>query len=306
MLDQVHENFPGISVVIPTMNRPESLNRTLAGYANGSRHPDQVIIVDQSPEQETQAANRKALQELPSSIEGIYIYQAVPSSSTARNRGIEKATREVVVFSDDDVDVSHETLENVVQNMVRPEVALIAGWDIGQKKSRGIGGYIFLKKSLFRKDCGYVMKSMLGRYPDSLSREIPTEWAMGYFFVVRNSLLQRWNIRWDDRLSAYAYGEDLDFSMTYCRHARAANLRCILTPEVAVRHLVSSEWRTPSYQATTAYVNNREYLRLKHNPGWQSYLAVRWTNYGELLFRLLKRRKPFDMLKAILGSPGVK
>ena len=39
-----------ISVLIPTMNRPEALKRTIQSFLNGTAIPSQIIVVDQSRE----------------------------------------------------------------------------------------------------------------------------------------------------------------------------------------------------------------------------------------------------------------
>lgn len=43
-----------ISVIIPTMNRPESLDRTLKCIAEAADVPQQIVVVDQSQNEETQ------------------------------------------------------------------------------------------------------------------------------------------------------------------------------------------------------------------------------------------------------------
>ena len=41
-----------ISVIIPTMNRPESLKNTLDHIAMGVKKPSEIIVVDQSVDSE--------------------------------------------------------------------------------------------------------------------------------------------------------------------------------------------------------------------------------------------------------------
>lgn len=53
-----------ISVIIPTMNRPESLDRTLKSISEASDLPQQIVVVDQSCEASVQDSNRKMLQNI--------------------------------------------------------------------------------------------------------------------------------------------------------------------------------------------------------------------------------------------------
>ena len=289
-----------ISVIIPTMNRPQTLLRTLRSFASGSRVPDQVVVVDQSADPATRGENRAALESCAGGFETEYLHQELPSLTRARNLGAAAAKYDTLIMSDDDVDLEPDTVANVYDLMRRPELALIAGLnlDSGPAHFNRVLGKIFMTHSWRSREGGYVTASMLGRYPERIDRELPTEWAMGYFFVIRRSLAARWGVEWDEKLVKYAYAEDLDFSMGYCRHAAQEGLECILTPRVAVHHLVSGEWRTPSYEATLFYIRNREYLRRKHRPGMFSWFAVRWTNCGMLLMRLLKRQGAGDFLRA--------
>ena len=51
-----------IAVLIPTMNRPLSLRRTLEGYLRAEKIPDHVVVVDQSEKETDQIENNKIIQ----------------------------------------------------------------------------------------------------------------------------------------------------------------------------------------------------------------------------------------------------
>ena len=56
---------------------------------------------------------------------------------------------------------------------------------------------------------------MRGRYPAPVADMVATDWAMGYFFCVRRSCMERWDCWFDENLKRYAYAEDLDVSIRY-------------------------------------------------------------------------------------------
>ena len=132
----------------------------------------------------------------------------------------------------------------------------------------------------------------------NVSEIVPTKFAMGYFFVVRKSLVERWDVKWDEKLISYAYPEDLDFSFRYYFHSASHGYRCVLDPKIAVQHMNSQEWRETPRKVTLMYVINREYLSYKWNLSWLSRIKTRWANFGMFLERLIHHNHCMDIVKA--------
>ena len=283
-----------VTVVIPTMNRPGTLERTLKTYATGDSVPDQIVIVDQTQDE----VLRQRVQELANQFCTEYHFQLNPSSTKARNVGFSYARNEIVVYSDDDIDVYPETLDKLYEIMENPQIALIAGLDDNTGVSRTDIGYILGTKSYKKRNIGHVTKSVLGRYPDQVRGTVDTEWAMGYFFAVRNSLIQKWNIQWDERLISYAYAEDLDYSYRYCQRARREGLICILTDQVHVKHMASREYRIQTKKSTYMYALHRRYISDKNHIGNRA--AIGWCDFWRVIERTIKKEHPSDLIKAIL------
>lgn len=287
-----------ISVVIPTMNRVKSLQRTVDGILEKKYIPQEIVVVDQSYLKDDIESTKNYINSLKEDITIKYIYQSKPSSTIARNTGFNQCKSDIIVFSDDDVDVNNETFINLYNLMSNEKYAMIAGIDENMYSGNSKIGYILGTKSYKKKDIGHVTKSMLGRYPNKIIGEVETEWAMGYFFVIRKSLSEKWNIKWDENLTSYAYAEDLDYSYSYYKKAKQEGLECILSDKVKVKHLVSKEWRVQSFNSTLMYIINREYLSYKHNMGFISRIYTRWTNFSQIIYRILKNQAPKDIIKA--------
>lgn len=272
-----------ITVIIPTMNRPDSLKNTLKYIAMSEKKPAEVIVVDQSTDVDIANLNRKYTEEFDNEIASIYLYQSIPSLTKARNLGIKYATHEIIVCSDDDVDVETNTFKIIENVMADKSIAMIAGLDSNTKLTNNSKiGYFMGTKSFRKRKIGHVTASMLGRFPIAVNNITETEWAMGFFFVIRKSLQSRWNIWWDEQLISYAYAEDLDFSYEYFKHARLENMKCIYHPEIIVTHQATKEFRVPSRKSTLMYIINREYLSYKHFPLY-SRVATRWTNFWRIV-----------------------
>ena len=290
-------NILPISVLIPTMNRPETLKRTLDTYTQADRVPSQIVVVDQSQDTET----AKEIEKIVKSFEGIetvYVYQETPSLTAARNNALKYAKEEIIVCSDDDVDVYKDTLYNVYRVMSDESVSMIAGLDDKSGGKNGSIGYLLGTRSFKKRRIGHVTLSMLGRFPDEVKGQVDTEWAMGFFFSVKKSLIMKWNLRWDENLTSYAFSEDLDFSYAYYKNSKKENLRCVFDETVHVKHMVSREYRVPSKKSTFMYVINRYYLSYKHNMGFRSRLAMKWCNFWRLIEKILRKEKPGDFINA--------
>lgn len=288
-----------ISIVIPTMNRFDSLKRTISYIAQGTKLPQEIIIVDQTQGIDTSVKIRTFLD--AQKIKCIYLHQSEASLTKARNYGMKYVTGDIVIQMDDDVDVHNDTLSAIDNIFSDDKIAMLAGINEGEDyKTRSILGYFFWKKNWFKRNIGHVTLSMYGRFPQHIEDYTDTEWAMGFFSVYRSSLIKAWGLKWDEHLVGYAYPEDLDFSYSYYKCAKQHNLRCIMSKRVIVKHNVTQEWRIPSQKHTKMIVFNREYLRYKHYGNyWLSIFATAWADYGELLRRILKRQKPKDLYEAI-------
>ena len=289
-----------ICVIIPTLNRIDTLKETLVSLFNSNYIPDQLIIVDQTDDVVSRERIKQLLLDYKDKSEVRYLYQSHPSSTEARNTGMNYCKCDIMVFSDDDITVEKNTLNNLSDIFSDDKIAMVAGQDsnvIGKKRSKM--GYLFGKKSFSKRNEGHVTKSVLGRFPDTkIVGTVNTEWAMGFFFAVRSKLVKEWNIKFDTKLTSYAYAEDLDFSYSFYKKAKKNHLRCVISDSVIVDHRASKEWRVPSRKSTMMYVINRQYLCYKHKMGLSSQIAMRWCNLGDWFERVIHKKNAKDIMVA--------
>ena len=284
-----------ITIIIATMNRPQSLKDTFYYLERSTVLPNEIIVVDQSPDIGMQRSVQNLLK--TSSFNTRYFYRT-PSLTAARNFGIRQATNDIVVFMDDDVRVQPDTIEKILKCMADSKISMIGGLSIVPSVTNNIWGYVFAKKSFRNRNIGHVTGAIFGRYPSHVIEQVATTFAMGYFFVIRKPLVEQWKLKWDERLISYGYPEDLDFSFHYCFHSAFNGYRCILDPRIIVHHMNSDEWRETPWNTTLMYVINREYLSYKWQLNWLSRVKTRWANFGIFLERLIHRDHCLDVLKA--------
>ncbi len=287
------KNTVSISVVIPTLNRKKVLADTINSLLSGDFVPDEIIVVDQSD-------NILDVTDFPAWSGIVKVFKEdVLSSARARNIGVKEAKNDIILFCDDDIEVNRFTIGHMNSEMSRKDIALVATincldnsvYDYKEKKGRkirNIAGYICGTRSLGKKG-GYIVKwSMKGHYAEGMTKPHRTEWAYGFFFCVKKSLMEKWNIWFDENLIKYAFAEDMDFSCRYCRCSQKESLKTMVDPRIYVHHLISNEWRMPSEEAIFYGFINRWYLSYKLFPKqWWYRIGMVWSDiwYTMLVFR---------------------
>lgn len=115
-----------VSVVIATYNRPDALRQTLADLAAQTRLADEVIVVDQSRDEQGRPLDQGAA--LPA-LPGLrYLGQSPPNAQRARNQAIREARGDLLVFVDDDVRMPPDFIANHLNTYQdRPEIDGVAG-----------------------------------------------------------------------------------------------------------------------------------------------------------------------------------
>jgi len=136
---------PFISIIIPSQNRQELLERAILSLFKQSYPKDkyEVIIIDDGSTDRT-AELVKALQgNSPGKLK--YFYQENKGPAAARNFGLRQASGEIVVFTDSDCIASPDWLKQIT-----------AGY--GDRKVAGIGGTIkpLTAKSMISQYCAYL------------------------------------------------------------------------------------------------------------------------------------------------------
>ncbi len=101
-----------ISVVIPTRNRLDSLNRTLHSISHQTSSPKEIIIVDSSdfPLEKSQLTTL-----FPKST--LEVIHTNPSVCLQRNIGIAKSSSEYIFLLDDDIEISGNYIETLLTHL---------------------------------------------------------------------------------------------------------------------------------------------------------------------------------------------
>lgn len=238
-----------LSLIVCTYRRPGPVRRLLEAVAAQTRRPDEVLVVDASPDGETEEAVRSL---------GA-VYERVPPEERGltrqRNRGIDRTRGELVAFLDDDTVPEPGYFAEVLGCFERHSDAVgVGGFIINEVEWRRGTGQPSLSVYRFgewerREDFRWRLRRIVGldsplppgRMPGS-GHARPTgfvppdgedhrvELFMGGAATWRRGLLER--VRFSPWFEGYGLYEDLDFclragregSLWLCTRARLAHL----------------------------------------------------------------------------------
>lgn len=111
-----------VAVVVCTRDRPDDLHRCLTSVLSSGRRPDQIVVVDN-------ASTSDRTREVVASFGGqvSYVHEPEPGLDRARNRGLSIVECDIVLFTDDDVEVHASWVDRLAACFEDPAVAAAAG-----------------------------------------------------------------------------------------------------------------------------------------------------------------------------------
>lgn len=202
------------SVVIPVWNGHGHLAICLAALAASIRQPDEIVVVDDGSDDDSAAVAREH------GCKVVSITNGPSGPATARNRGVNASSGDIIVFIDCDVAVHPETLGLMEQEfLANPNVCgLFGSYDDQPSEPDLVSGY----------------RNLLHHHVHQQShREASTFWAgcgaiRSETFVAADGF---------DETYRWASIEDIELGLRLHR----ANQRLLLCPEIQATH--RKRWR---------------------------------------------------------------
>ena len=247
-----------LSVLIPTLRRPEQLGETLESVLAADPPPHEIVVIDGDSERSAEPVLDAVRAEDGPQL--VYI-AGEPSVTKQRNLGIDRASGDIVIFLDDDVAVGAD-LFAVLERAFADETVVGATGPVVEPPAHRFGG----AQSGFRRilfagvpegsftDFGYP------RYVVDKTVERDVEFMPGCLMSVRRNVAA--TIRFDETMTGYALAEDEDFSY---RASRAGRIRFL--PEAPIEHKKTGFSSANARELGEKVVVNRAYLfRKNFNP----------------------------------------
>jgi GT2 family glycosyltransferase len=286
----------GVSIVICTHRRARSVERCLDSIGKQTRRPACLLIVDSSPDRDTEERIRRRddLTRLAGRFEYVRVGGQLAGLTRQRNFGLRHVTTDLVAFFDDDVVLAEGCLA-AMEAAHRRDAAIVGVGAVAVNERRGLTRLWRARRAL-----GVVDSLRAGRYCRSgvsvswglLDRAEPTagaDWLPGYAMMWKTTIARQ--VGFDEGFEGYANGEDLDFGLRMAQRGRLV----IATGARLVHHHEQSG-RPDAYALGFSTIHNawqihRRCLRPR------GLLDVSWFGYAFTLDTLIQ-------CAAVLSPPG--
>jgi glycosyltransferase involved in cell wall biosynthesis len=273
-----------VDILIITRNRPAALALSLPLILKQSVQPQQVIIVDSSDDKAP--ALGIVARASRTSATSIVLLHSKRGTALQRNVGLEKVTADVTLFLDDDSLLLDDAILNIMRVYQRDSEEVIGGvcsreadWvpdDIinGARKAYEMRApdrwklrvsslrYKFEQKA-FPDPLQLHGRSLLDVRPPPawLAEEnaVLVEHMTGFRMSFRTKLIRQFGF--DEALSDYALGEDIDVSFSAARTHLLVGAR-----NAGIFHYKDPGRRAPGLTMGVIQILNNAYIICKHSP----------------------------------------
>ncbi|AFZ59226.1 glycosyltransferase [Anabaena cylindrica FACHB-243] len=256
------DNYPLISVVIPTYRREKLLQDSIVDVLRQDYPHFEVLVVDQTQthEPETQAF----LEEMSAAGKIKLLRLNWASLPGARNYAVRRSQGEIVLFIDDDVELEPGFLSAHVKNYLQnPEIGAVAGRVFDRMKLGDSGGKLeieYLPPEAMDPGIAWYHIDLVHT---TKPQQVLT--ARGCNMSFRREIFTKYGLKFDERFRGSAVREESDF----CLRVRKTGYKIWYDPEAHLVHLGEEtggchdiSMRSLNYQIT--FYHNHFLLGLKN------------------------------------------
>ncbi|MDP5337563.1 MAG: hormogonium polysaccharide biosynthesis glycosyltransferase HpsN [Nodularia sp. (in: cyanobacteria)] len=223
-------DLPLISVIIPTYGREETLRDSIVDVLNQDYPHFEVLVVDQSPTHEPEI--QAYLEEISAADKIQWFRLDWASLPGARNYGVRRSKGEIILFIDDDVEITPEFLAAHAKNYVQnPEIGAVAGRVFDRGKLSDSGGELQIEYLPPQ-----AMDPGIAWYHIDLVHTIKPQQvltARGCNMSFRREIFTKYGLNFDERFRGSAVREESDF----CLRIRQTGYKIWYDPEAFLIHL---------------------------------------------------------------------
>jgi glycosyltransferase involved in cell wall biosynthesis len=272
--------IPGVTVVMCTYKRAGSMKGFLGSLAVQALVPRRLIIVDASPDEETERLVRGWSTGKPLARLLLYFRVSGPLKGLTRQRnfGIRWADTDLIAFFDDDVVLKPDCLSEmeIVHRRLNGDVVGVGGYTEGSfqppdllwRTRRLLGIVSDLRPGSYQRSGMSVPWSFM----PPTEGVVDADWLPGCAMMWKTGLIRE--IGFSEAFEGYAQGEDLDFSL---RARRKGKL--VIAGAARFLHLFDENGRPNHKKLGYMAVYNRYQIQRRGLDN-RSWLDVAWFVYA--------------------------
>jgi GT2 family glycosyltransferase len=215
---------------------------------------------------------------------------------------VRESSGDILFFLDDDVVLERDfvrEIKKVFDSDPSGEVGGVAGDILEARKARGKRQWWqqLLRRLFFLSDygSGEFRLSGFGTWPQGLDEIQYVELLTGCEMAFRRKVFDE--LEFDERLTGYAYMEDVDFSYRVSR-----KYRNVYTPFARCRHIQSQKERLNKAERKKMLLTNHTYLFRKNMPQTLAHRVAFWLSVIGLKWVLPIEYYIWRIYKAIVGD----
>jgi GT2 family glycosyltransferase len=289
----------GLTVVVCTYLRPNSLNRFLQSLTTQENKPHQLMIVDASPDDRTEQMLEadQSTKELADRFLYFHVAGSLQGLTRQRNFALRRITTDLVAFFDDDIVLLPHCLREM-EKAHRESAGQIVG----------VGAYIQNQSISKAQSLLWHARLLLCMMPDlqpgryyrsgistpwiflaPTDEQVDGDWLPGCATMWKTDAIRE--VGFHEGFEGYALGEDLDFSLRIRQKGKL-----VVVGSAHVLHLQEPEGRPSHYDFGYMAIYNKYQIhrRALRDRRWYDVL---WFGYTWTLDTLLLLRHLFSTQK---------
>ena len=197
-----------LSVIIPTFNSSNTIERLIHSMSNQIFKDFELIFIDDNSSDDTVNIIRKTLENFPMAHQ-IHVNETNNGPAYSRNRGIEKANGDYIVFIDSDDVVREDHLSSLYDNIKDYDSVFIKGIKVDDE-----GNLFNFKVDRFDPLVELSIKNNhVVKAVDIINLELLMKIPFSFVFLLyKKDIIQNNNIKFNEE---FRYAEDTEFAMKY-------------------------------------------------------------------------------------------
>ncbi len=260
-------DWPKISVIIPTYNREEALRETLVDVLKQDYPQFEVLVVDQT--RSHQSETQTYLEELAKTGKITWYRLQWASLPGARNYAVRRSTGDIILFIDDDVQLTESFLKAHASNYIEAgtstpkNIGAVAGRVFDRMKLGDSGGDLIIEEFPPQASDPGIAWYHIDLVHTVKPQQVIS--ARGCNMSFRREIFDQHGLHFDERFKGSAVREESDF----CLRVRKTGYIIWYDPEANLVHLGEEaggchDISTRSMQYQITFYHNHFFMGLKN------------------------------------------